>query len=310
MKFLCLTEVCNLLCLMNIRQQENSNSLAWIILIVLALLWGSSFILIKRGLVALGPGSVGALRILAASLFLFIPALSKVKYIRARHLLFLLAIGFAGIMVPAFLYAKAQTRLDSAIAGVLNAVTPLWVIMIGILIFGQKITLQIFLGVFIGFAGTIWLVMAGSGGDVTINYYALYIIAATVCYGINVNLIKFKLADLDALTITSVSVAMVGPLAAAYLFIRTDFLQVMNSHPYAWWSFGAVGILGIMGTAIALVLFNKLVQITTPVFAASVTYLIPIVAVIWGIIDGEKLVVGQMAGMVLILAGVFIANRR
>jgi drug/metabolite transporter (DMT)-like permease len=273
-------------------------------------MWGSSFILIKRGLVALGPGSVGALRILAASIFLFIPAISKLKYIRPKHILPLLTVGFAGSFLPAFLFAKAQTQLDSAVAGVLNAVTPLWVIGIGILFFKQKVTLRIFSGMLIGFAGTTWLVLAGSQGNIMINIYALLIIGATVCYGVNVNLIKFKLSDLDALTITSVSMAMVGPIAAAFLFLNTDFLYVMNNDPYAWWSLGAVGLLGIMGTAIALVLFNKLVQITNPVFASSVTYLIPIVALVWGLIDGEKLFIGQIAGMVLILAGVFIANRR
>jgi len=295
---------------MNIRQKAESKSFSWIILIVLALMWGSSFILIKRGLVALDPGSVGALRILAASIFLFIPAISKLKYIKSKHILPLLTVGFAGSFLPAFLIAKAQTQLDSAVAGVLNAVTPLWVIGIGILAFKQKITLRIFSGMLIGFAGTAWLVLAGSQGNVLVNIYALFIIGATVCYGVNVNLIKFKLSDLDALTITSVSMAMVGPIAAVFLFLKTDFLYVMSNDPYAWWSFAAVGLLGIMGTAIALVLFNKLVQITNPIFASSVTYLIPIVALIWGLIDGEKLFIGQIAGMVLILAGVFIANRR
>jgi len=295
---------------MIIRQQADSKSYSWIILIVLALMWGSSFILIKRGLVALGPGSVGALRILAASIFLLIPAISKAKYIKSKHILPLLTVGFAGSFLPAFLFAKAQTQLDSAVAGVLNAVTPLWVIGIGILVFKQRITIRIFAGMLIGFAGTAWLVLAGSQGNVMVNIYAFLIIGATVCYGVNVNLIKFKLSDLDALTITSVSMAMVGPIAAAFLFLKTDFMYVMSNDPHAWWSLGAVGLLGIMGTAVALVLFNKLVHITNPVFASSVTYLIPIVALIWGIIDGEKLFIGQIAGMVLILAGVFIANRR
>ena len=127
-----------------------------------------------------------------------------------------------------------------------------------------------------------------SQGNILLNIYALLIVGATICYGVNVNLIKFKLSDLDALTITSVSMAFVGPFAAVFLFIKTDFLLVMNNDPYAWWSLGAVVLLGIMGTAIALVIFNKLVQITNPIFASSVTYLIPIVALIWGVIDGEK----------------------
>ena len=295
---------------MSAGQSTNLQALSWIILVVLALMWGSSFILIKRGLVAFSPGAVGALRILSASVFLLIPALSKIKFIKSRHLLILLTVGFAGSLVPAFLYAKAQTQIDSAIAGVLNAITPLWVIMIGIVAFSQRITIRIFLGIFLGFAGTVWLILAGSQGNLLVNYYALFIVAATVCYGVNVNLIKFKLADLDALTITSISMAMVGPIAAGLLFFQTDFLIVIQTDENAWWAFGAICLLGIMGTAIALVLFNRLVQMTNPVFASSVTYLIPIVAVVWGLIDGEKLLVGQVAGMALILLGVFIANRK
>lgn len=295
---------------MKIRQQVGTKSFSWIILIVLALMWGSSFILIKRALISLQPGAVGALRILSASIFLLIPALTKLGNIKSKHILTLLTVGFAGSFLPAFLFAKAQTQLESAVAGVLNAVTPLWVIVIGILAFNQKITVRIFLGMTIGFAGTAWLVLAGSEGNILINIYALLIVGATVCYGVNVNLIKFKLSDLDALTITSVSMAFVGPIAAAFLFFETDFIFVMNNDPHAWWSLGAAVLLGIMGTAIALVIFNKLVQITNPIFASSVTYLIPIVALIWGVIDGEKLFVGQIAGMALILAGVFIANRR
>jgi drug/metabolite transporter (DMT)-like permease len=283
---------------------------SWIILTVLAIMWGSSFILIKRGLDSFDPGTVAALRITSASLFLSFVAIRKIKLVKGRHIWKLITVGFVGSFIPAFLYAKAQTQIDSGVAGVLNAVTPLWVIIIGIVAFRQKITLRIFLGMFIGFAGTVWLVLAGSGGNMLVNYYALFIIVATICYGINLNLIKFKLADLDAFTITSVSLAFVGPLAIAFLFLQTDFMIVLGDDPGAWWSFGAVCLLGIMGTAIALVIFNKLVQVTNPVFASSVTYLIPIVAVIWGILDGEKLLAGQFAGMLLILAGVFIANRK
>ncbi len=138
---------------------------------------------------------------------------------------------------------------------------------------------------------------------------SLRIIAATVCYGLNVNLIKFKLAELDAITITSISLVMTGPVALIYLFTATDFTRIISDGNGVWLSFGAIVLLGVFGTAMALVLFNKLVRIMSPVFASSVTYLIPLVAVAWGIIDGEKIVTGQLLGMGLILAGVFIANR-
>ena len=285
-------------------------TISWIILTTLALTWGSSFILIKRGLIAFDPGAVGALRIAFASVFLLIPALRRIKKVKKKNILKLIVVGFFGSLIPSFLFAIAQTRIDSAIAGILNAVTPLWVIIISVTLFSQRISVRVFAGMLLGFTGAVWLVSAGSEGILNVNFYALFVVAATICYGVTLNIIKYKLADLDALTITSVSLAMVGPLAILYLFLNTSFLENMQNHPYALQSLGALGILGVLGTAIALILFNKLVKITTPVYASSVTYLIPIVAVIWGLIDGEILTVGRFAGMALILAGVFIANQK
>lgn len=295
---------------MSSRVRGNPLLLSWIILAVLSVIWGSSFILIKKGLMAFTPDTVGALRISASSTFLFIIALKRTNRVRRKHLIHLLAVGFLGSLLPAFLYAKGQTRIDSAVAGVLNAITPLWVIVIGFVVFSQNVTRRNLVGMLIGFAGTIWLVVVGSGSSIQLNYYALFIIAATICYGINLNLIKYRLPDLNSVTITSVSMMMVGPLAIGYLFFQTDFISVLQTDPMGWWSFGAVSLLGVLGTAIALVLFFKLVQINNPVFASSVTYLIPIVALIWGVLDGEKILMGQIAGMILILAGVFIANRK
>jgi len=291
-------------------KQRSPETTSWIILIVLALMWGSSFILIKKGLIAFDPGAVGALRIAFASLFLVIPASRKFKYIKRKKIFLLLTVGFFGSLIPAFLFAKAQTQLDSAVAGILNVITPLWVIIISITLFSQRISIRVFIGMLLGFSGTVWLLLAGTEGEVIFNYYALFVIAATICYGVNLNIIKYKLAGLDAVTITGVSLSMVGPLAILFLFTGTDFMHAMENHPDAWYSLGALAILGIMGTAIALILFNKLVQITTPVFASSVTYLIPIVAVVWGLVDGEVLTAGRFAGMVLILIGVYVANRK
>lgn len=295
---------------MKIRTERSPEVISWILLIVLGLLWGSSFILIKKGLIAFEPGAVGALRIAFASIFLAIPTVGKLKNVRRKNILKLFVVGLFGSLIPAFLFAKAQTQLDSAMAGILNAITPLWVIIISLTLFNQKISFRVFVGMIMGFSGTVWLLLAGADGNVQFNYYALFVVVATICYGVNLNLIKYKLAGLDAITITGVSLSMVGPLAILFLFTGTDFLTDMQSHPQAWQSLGALAILGIVGTAIALILFNKLVQVTTPVFASSVTYLIPIVAVIWGIIDGEIITAGRMAGMVLILIGVYIANRK
>ncbi|MCA6078244.1 DMT family transporter [Fulvivirga sedimenti] len=282
---------------------------AWILLLVLALIWGSSFILIKTGLSGLTAGEVGALRIVSASLFLLPIALAKIHKLRRRHLILLLAVGFFGSLLPAFLFAAAQTKLPSSIAGILNALTPLFTMLLGVLFFSQRLSLRTFIGLIIGLGGTAYLILVGSSDGLSgINLHALLVILATIFYGANLNLIKFKIQDLTARTITSVSLLMVGPLAAVYLFGMTDFVSHVtysNLVPVM-----SVVVLGLVGTAVALILFNELVKITSPVFTSSVTYLIPIVAVGWGVLDGESLQPGHFIGMALIIAGVYLANRK
>lgn len=282
---------------------------SWTLLILLSLIWGTSFILIKKGLVVFDPGQVASIRILSAGLFLIPFAFARLNRLKRRHVLKLLSIGFAGSLIPSFLFATAQTRIDSSIAGVLNALTPLWVIIIGSSIFGRQLNLRTSAGMLIGFTGTALLVLSGSEGIEKINYYSLFVVAATVCYGFNLNLVKYKLPDLDAVTITSVSLVMVSPIALYYLLFNTDFSNTVSTEPGVIFAFGALIILGVIGTAVALIIFNNLVQITDPVFTSSVTYFIPIVAIMWGIMDGEQLFPLQFTGMGLILVGVFIANK-
>jgi len=278
---------------------------------ILALIWGSSFILIKKGLQVYDPGEVAGIRILAASFFLLPWAITNIKKVNKGNLKYLFFIGMAGSFIPAFLFAKAQTKIDSSLAGVLNALTPFFVLMIGAIYFGQLIYRRQSIGLTIGFIGTAVLVMAGSGGLVeNINLYGLFVVLATIFYGINVNIIKFKLVGMRALTITSISLLIVLPFAAIYLFGFTDFMYKLINAEGALFSLGLLVLLGVMGTAIALVLFNKLVQITTTIFTSSVTYLIPLVAVLWGFLDGEILLFAHYSGMVIIFVGVFITNRK
>lgn len=291
---------------------KNTKVLAWTILVVLALVWGTSFILIKRGLEVYSAGEVGALRILAACIFLMPLSLPKLKKLSNRNLKMLLGIGMLGSFFPAFLFALGQTRLDSGITGVMNGLTPIFVLLIGATLFKQKFEKTKYIGVALAFVGTAILLTAGSnqGGLSGFNYYAIFIVIATMCYGANLNIIKYYLADLNAIVITSVSILLVGPFAAVYLLIGTDFTTTVTTAPGAMEALGYVSLLGIMSTGIALILFNRLVQITTPIFSSMVTYLIPIVALTWGILDGETLVIGQIGGIVAILAGVFITNRK
>ncbi|MTI22468.1 DMT family transporter [Fulvivirga sp. RKSG066] len=290
---------------------ENKNLLAWVMLIGLALIWGSSFILIKRGLDVYGPGEVGALRIASASIFLLPFAIRGLKDIKKHHWILLVCVGLFGSLLPAFLFAKAQTELPSSVAGILNALTPLFTMLLGVLFFSQKIGLKTVIGLLTGFIGTVFLIVASSGGSMSdLNYYGLYVVLATIFYGANLNLIKYKIPDLRARTITSISLLIVGPAAVSYLLFATDFINTSFTVDGAWLSLAAVVTLGVLGTAIALIIFNQLVKITSPIFTSSVTYIIPIIAVGWGLIDGEQLVLGHYFGMVLIIFGIYLSRTR
>jgi drug/metabolite transporter (DMT)-like permease len=290
---------------------DKNKLISWLILFILALIWGSSFILIKRGLMVFSPGEVGAIRVISAGLFLAPFALRKIGSLQRKYFLMLFSVGMVGSFIPAFLFAKAQTEIDSSIAGVLNALTPFFVLLIGVVVYKQPISKNVVIGILIGLMGTVVLIMAGSGGGfASLNFYALFVVVATMCYGINVNLIKFRIADLSALTITSVAMLLTMPMAVIYLFSATDFISNLSSHEMAYSSLGYLVLLGVMGTAIALVIFNYLIKITSPVFSSSVTYLIPIVAVIWGLIDGEVLLVGHYIGMSAIVGGVYLVNKK
>ncbi len=291
--------------------EKSPSVLAWSMLILLSLIWGSSFILIKRGLEVFTPIELGSLRIASASLFLAPIAISRFYRIKRNHLALLFIIGLMGSLLPAFFFAIAQTRLNSSLTGVLNALTPLFVLMMGIFFFKQKYVPGKLVGMIIGFAGTVALILSGSSGQFSnFNYYALFVVLATIFYGVNLNVIKYYLADLKALTITSVSLLFMGPLAGMVLFGFTPFMNTMQYTEGAWLAFGYVMTLGVVGTALALIIFNNLVQMTTPVFTSSVTYIIPIVAVIWGVVDGEELYLVHYISMAAILAGVYLVNRK
>ncbi len=292
--------------------QQRPSLFAWFLLLVLTLIWGTSFILIKRSLVAFSPAEVGALRMVTAGLVLLPLAVVHLKNVKgAANWWALLGVGLLGSFIPAFLFAIAETRLNSSLAGVLNALTPIFVLLLGALLFTQKFSRKQVTGIVLGFSGTAFLIFAGTKGQLSgINYYALYVVLATICYGLNANIIKYRVKGLNALTVTSISLGMVTPMAFVYIFAFTNVPYRVWHQPEAQTSFMYVSLLGVMSTAIAMGLFNRLIQITTPLFTSSVTYLIPIVAVIWGLWDGEILLVGHYLGMLGILAGVYIANRK
>jgi drug/metabolite transporter (DMT)-like permease len=291
--------------------ENNPRSTSYILLGLLTLIWGTSFILIKQGLKVFAPEEVGALRVAAAALFIMPIALTRIKSIRPGSYLKLFVSGMMGIFIPSFLFATAQTRMQSSVAGMLNTLTPLFTMIIGAFVFKQRVTRFAIIGTVIGLAGTTLISFSRSGGSVVgFNAFALLIVLACLCYASNLNFVKFSILDLPALTITSGSLLLIGPLAAIYLFAFTRFVEKLTTHEGAWTAFGYVALLGLMSTAVATILFNKLVKITSPLFTSSVTYLIPIVGVMWGVLDGEQLQAGHFIGMVAIIGGVYLANRR
>ncbi len=291
--------------------KNDKNASALFLLLVLSLIWGTSFILIKQGLKVFSPDTVGALRVTAAAIFLLPLALPRLKEMKPGDPFKLFLSGLMGVFFPAFLFAFAQTKLNSSLAGILNTLSPLWTMILGALFFTQRFRGYAIVGIILSFLGAVLLALSRSGGAITgFNAYALLIVVACALYGANLNWVKFKIHDLGSITITSISILFIGPIAATYLFFFTDFTYTLMHEPEAWKAFGFIVLLALMSTAVAGLLFNKLLRISSPLYASSVTYIMPIVAVMWGVIDGEKLLPGHFIGMAAILGGVYLANKK
>lgn len=259
-------------------------------------------------------GEVGAYRIVAAAVVLLPLSLPRIKNLSRRQTTHLIVAGFVGSFFPAFLFAKAQTELSSSLTGVLNALTPLFVVLVGALFFGSRITKRNATGLLIAFLGVVLLISirqeGGFGSFHEINGHVFYVLLATLFYGINLNIIKYWFVALKPVEITAISLLMVLPIALIYLFSATSFSFKLIHHEGALEAVGYLSILGVLGTAVALIIFNGLVKLATPVFASSVTYLIPIIAVIWGILDGETIQGAHYVGMFTIILGVWIGNSK
>jgi drug/metabolite transporter (DMT)-like permease len=281
-----------------------------ILLIALALIWGSSFILMKNALKVYSASQVATMRMFFSFLFLLPLTIRNFHKVPVKFLLLITLVGLLGNGLPAILFANAQTKLSSSTAGVLNSLTPLFTLIIAVAFFKQHFSSTKITGIVIGMIGAIVLIVFKANGSIETNYqYGSYIFLATLCYAWSVNLIKNYLHELPAIAISSMALVFIGPAYGYYLFAHTDFIYTTMHDAGAGQALGFILLLALFGTAISLVLFNKLVQITTPVYAASVTYLIPIVALFWGFIDGEPISYIQLIGLVGILVGVYLANK-
>jgi len=286
-----------------------TKQLKWTLLITLALIWGSSFILIKKGLIGLSPYQLGALRIIFTALFLLIIGFKSLTEIKQYQWKYIAITALFGTFIPAFLFAIAETKVSSSICSILNSLTPLNTLLIGIIAFGMAFKRSQFTGVIIGLIGTAILIFNGKEDGSTENYtYAVLVIIASICYAINVNLIKKYLSDVKPLSITAGNFTVM--LIPALLILScTNFFEIVHL-PTTQHSMLFILILGIVGTGIANILFFKLIQMSSPVFASSVTYLIPIVAFFWGLMDHEMLTPFQFIGAFIILVGVYLANKK
>ncbi len=284
---------------------------SWIIIFALVLTWGSSFILIKRGLQFFDALEVGSLRVFITFLSLLPFALSALPRMSKKDLFWLGTSGILGSLIPAFLFALAQKGIDSATAGLLNSLTPLFTLTVGYFLFKLTTGPLNILGIFIGLAGAVGLISISGGKAFGFNIqYASYVILATVLYAVNVNLIKAKLRHISSLHITSVTFFIAGIFATVILFGFSEVVVTLKSNPEAWKGVGFIGILAVIGTAAAMVAFNYLIKISSPIFASSVTYLIPIVAMAWGFQDGEYFSHWHFLWTAMIIAGVVLVNSK
>ena len=283
--------------------------LRWVYLFVLSLIWGSSFILMKLALVGLTPIQVGALRILITAVFLVFIGFKRIFKINRRHWYYLTLNGLVGTFFPAFLFAYAIDHIDSSIASILNSLTPLNTLIFGAIIFGFGFRKRQLIGVLIGLIGTLMLILKGAEVNPNQDYfYASFILLSSIGYALNVNILKKYLHDLDALSITVGNfVLLVIPTLIVLWF--TNFFTTFELNEKSLNAIYYITILAVFGTALAKIMFNRLIQISTPIFSSSVTYLIPIVAISWGIMDGEKVSFVQFFSGIIILLGVYLVNK-
>lgn len=287
---------------------DNKN-LKWIYLLILSFVWGSSYILIKKALIGLSPLQVGSLRTIISTVLLLAIGYSSLKSIPKDKWKWILITGLVSF-IPPFLFAYAQTEIDSALAAILNSLTPLATLLIGVGFYRFKIDSKQISGVIIGLIGSVLLMYQGSVINPDQNLlYVFFIIFASVLYALQVNLLKVHLQDVSAVAITVGNFIFIFPLAVV-IFFMSDYKQIDINNKDVKVALFCLIILSIVGTVFAKILFNKFVQIASPVFASSVTYILPIVALFWGLLDGEIFTLNQLFATLIILIGVYLANKK
>ena len=282
--------------------------ISWAIFVLLCFIWGSSFILMKVSSQGLSASQIGAIRIFSAGL-VFIPfAFFHIASIPRKKIGLLIITGIFGNLLPAFCFAIALLKIDSSLAGILNSLTPICVVFLGVLLFGDKIKTQQIFGVLIGFAGLCLLTLTQKNISINNPGYASLILLGTISYGINVNLVSHYLKEIKPIHIATISLAFMSIPAGWILWQQGVFLIDFTDTTVQWAFLNSI-LLGIVGSGFATILFYILVQKAGGLFASMVTYGIPFVALFWGFIDGEATTIAAFICLAIILFGVFLANR-
>lgn len=286
----------------------NKKHWQYLTLVFLSIIWGTSFILIKRGLETYSDIQVASLRMLSAFVII-IPFIPKaLKKFKKRHLPYILFISLIGNGGTAFLFALSQKHLNSSVAGMLNASTPIVTYIIGVIFYRLLVKKHKLIGLSVGLIGVILLLYFNTTNSINNNLlYMFLLILASSFYSANVNMVKFNLKDLDGITISILTFTILGPISAI-LFFTSDLHSA-----YLTPNFGIntvyIVILGLLSSVLATVIFNILIKYTSTIFASTVTYLIPIVAVIWGFIDGENISIFEVLSVFVIIAGIYLVNK-
>jgi drug/metabolite transporter (DMT)-like permease len=278
---------------------------------VLAIIWGTSYILIKKGLEGFTPIQLGAVRIVIAAFFLLLIGFRSLRGITKNEWRWIALSALVGSFFPVFLFSYAETQIDSSIAAILNSLVPLFTILVGFLAFNINFSRNQLLGVLVGFLGAMLLIFLGSDINPGQNYwYAGLVILAALLYAGNANIIKSKLQEVSPMAIAVGNFTVMLVPAGLLLVFSGALSDNVTEGEFFLNSLGYVFVLSLLGTCVAKVMFNKLIQISSPVFSVSVTYLIPVVGIIWGLLDGERFTLWQVAASGVILLGVYLVNKK
>lgn len=283
----------------------------WIYLGILSLIWGSSYILIKRGLVGLSPIELGSVRIIFSTIFLILMGFNSLKGLSKKQWKWLIITGFLGTFFPSFFFAFAQQYIDSSVAAIMNSLTPIFTLLVGVFFFTTVVFARQYIGVALGFLGSLGLILGGTdiNGEQPIGY-VLLIICASMCYAVNIYFLKHKLAEVSPMAMTLGNFIAILP-PAVILLLFSDFFVIQNLKTQeVLTSLGFIALLAFFGTAIAKVMFNQFVKMASAVFVSSVTYTLPIIALFWGTLDGELINGIQIIATAVILIGVSMANKK